>query len=308
MSSKSPASDKSAKPAHRGLGRGLSSLLGDRAIQQATAGSTTSPAPGVLSGLQQLPVEWINVGPWQPRRRFDTVALKELAASIAEKGIVQPVLVRPDPKNEARYQLVAGERRWRAAQLAKLHQIPVIIRTLEDTDCYEIALIENIQRSDLSVIEEAKGYQKLLETNRYKQEQLADLIGKSRSHIANLLRLLALPDAVQMMLLDRQLSMGQARPLIGHPQATALARTIIAKGLSARQVESLVKSAQGKAASTTKIQGKSADIRALEDAAAKKLGLSLRIDWNDAKERGKVTFDCASLEQMTDFLAKLGLD
>ena len=196
------------------------------------------------SGFREIPIEWINVGPWQPRRRFDKAGLDELAASIRQNGIVQPILLRPHPEKSSRYQLVAGERRWRAAQLAKIHQVPAIIRDLSDAECYEIALIENIQRSDLSVIEEAQGYQKLLETNRYTQEQLSDIIGKSRSHIANLLRLLLLSPFVQNLLLDRKITMGQARPLIGHDQAEALAKMIVAKGLSARQVEALVETAR----------------------------------------------------------------
>ena len=330
------------KPANRGLGRGLSSLLGDSGIAQATSlsgnvsqsGNVSSNIPGknehnvadmgtsavvmnnanaeIISGLQEIPVEWINVGPWQPRRRFDKEGLEELAASIREKGIVQPILVRPDPKNNKRYQIVAGERRWRAAQLAKIHQVPAIIRQLSDTECYEIALIENIQRRDLSVIEEAQGYQKLLKTTKYKQDQLAEIIGKSRSHIANLLRLLSLPDPVQTMLLDQKLTMGQARPLIGHPQATMLAKTIAAKGFSARQAEMLAKKdvsatgARGKSTPNKNID-KSADIKALEKAATAKLGLALNIDWDEAKERGKVTVQCGSLDQMTDFLAQLGI-
>ena len=194
-----------------------------------------------FSGLREIPVEWINVGPWQPRRRFDRLALDELAASIKKNGIVQPVLLRPHPDYESRFQLVAGERRWRAAQLAKTHEVPAIIRDLNTAECYEIALVENIQRSDLSVIEEAQGYQKLLDTNRYTQEQLSQIIGKSRSHVANILRLLLLPGSVQTLLLEGKITMGQARPLIGHKNSEILAKTIMMKGLSARQAEVLAK-------------------------------------------------------------------
>ena len=251
MSSKTPpAASSSKKTASRGLGRGLSSLLGDSGIATATgATASSSDAAGApaATGFQDIPIEWINVGPWQPRRRFDKAGLDELASSIRQKGIVQPILLRPTPDKPSRYQLVAGERRWRAAQLAKIHQVPAIIRELTDAECYEIALIENIQRSDLSVIEESQGYQKLLETNRYTQDQLSDIIGKSRSHIANLLRLLLLPPSVQSLLLERKITMGQARPLIGHDQAEALAKMIVAKGLSARQAEALAKQPAGKA-------------------------------------------------------------
>jgi ParB family chromosome partitioning protein len=307
MSFNRSASSQSGKRASRGLGRGLSSLLGNNEIDHVTRSSASVTSATNLKGLHQVPVEWINVGPWQPRHRFDGEGLEELAVSIREKGVVQPILLRPDPKNPTRYQLVAGERRWRAAQLAKLHELPAIIRELDDIDCYEIALIENVQRSDLSVIEEAQGYQKLLDTKRYSQKQLSEMIGKSRSHIANLLRLLGLPSQVQMMLLERQLTMGQARPLIGHPRAEVLAQIIYAKELSARQVEALVKSELvGAKKSVVKIP-KSADIKALEKTASQKLGLVLRIDWNEAKERGKVTIECGSLDQMTDFLDRMGI-
>ena len=292
-----PAAPSSKKTASRGLGRGLSSLLGDSGIATATGATATatassSDAAGVpaATGFQDIPIEWINVGPWQPRRRFDKAGLDELASSIRQKGIVQPILLRPTPNKPSRYQLVAGERRWRAAQLAKTHQVPAIIRELTDAECYEIALIENIQRSDLSVIEESQGYQKLLETNRYTQDQLSDIIGKSRSHIANLLRLLLLPPSVQSLLLDRKITMGQARPLIGHDQAEAFA-----------------KQPAGKAAHKSKLQEKSADIKALEKQAAEKLGLVFHINWNEAKDRGKVTIDCQSLDQMTKLLAQLGI-
>ena len=190
MSSKMPPVESSSKKtASRGLGRGLSSLLGDSGIATATgatatASSSDSAGAPAATGFQDIPIVWINVGPWQPGRRFDKAGLDELASSIRQKGIVQPILLRPTPDKPSRYQLVAGERRWRAAQLAKIHQVPAIIRELTDAECYEIALIENIQRSDLSVIEESQGYQKLLETNRYTQDQLSDIIGKSRSHIA----------------------------------------------------------------------------------------------------------------------------
>ena len=187
MASKSPqtpaSAPKSSSPkspsAARGLGRGLSTLLGDSGIA-ATAGPAAAPDS---REFQYIPVEWINVGPWQPRRQFDREQLDELASSIREKGIVQPVLLRPTPDQPGRFQLVAGERRWRAAQIARLHEIPAVVRELTEAECYEIALIENIQRQDLSVIDEAQGYAKLLEINSYTQDQLSKIIGKSRSHI-----------------------------------------------------------------------------------------------------------------------------
>ena len=314
MASKSPQKPASAPKslsgkspsAARGLGRGLSTLLGDSGIA-ATAGQVALPDS---REFQYIPVEWINVGAWQPRRQFDREQLEELASSIREKGIVQPVLLRPTPDQPGRFQLVAGERRWRAAQIARLHEIPAVVRELNDAECYEIALIENIQRQDLSVIDEAQGYAKLLEINSYTQDQLAKIIGKSRSHIANLLRLLGLPVTVQGLLRDGHLTMGQARPLVGHPQAEILAQKIVAKGLSARQAEALTKTVISGAAPTAKMPAqaeKSADIKALEQRAARELGLAMSIDWNMQAETGKLQIECQSLEQMTDILEKLGL-
>ena len=210
--------------------------------------------------------------------------LDELAVSIRKNGIVQPILLRPHPDYKSRFQLVAGERRWRAAQVAKIHEVPAIIRDLNTAECYEIALVENIQRSDLSVIEEALAYQKLLDTNRYTQEQLSVIIGKSRSHIANMLRLLLLPEPVQTLLLERKITMGQARPLIGHKQSESLAKIILAKGLSARQAEALVSRIIFHAEIVAKKRTKSSDIRALEQQASKKLGLAFNIDWDEEKK------------------------
>ena len=290
----------------RGLGRGLSTLLGDSGIT-ATA---NQPIPSDKREYQQIPVEWINVGPWQPRRKFDRQQLDELADSVRQKGIVQPILLRPTPNQPGRFQLVAGERRWRAAQIAQLHEIPSVVRDLSDAECYEIALIENIQRQDLSVIDEAQGYANLLEINLYTQDQLSNIIGKSRSHIANLLRLLGLPKSVQALLRDGKLTMGQARPLVGDPQAEFLAKTIVAKGLSARQAEALVKTAVSGAnpvAKKSSTAEKSADIKAIEQRAAIELGLAMSINWNEQAETGRVLIDCQSLEQMTLILGKLGL-
>ena len=302
---KSAIAPKSAATT-RGLGRGLSTLLGDSGI----AAAANQAAPSDNREYQQIPVEWINVGPWQPRRKFDREQLDELAGSIRQKGIVQPILLRPTPNQPGRFQLVAGERRWRAAQMAQLHDIPSVVRYLTDAECYEIALIENIQRQDLSVIDEAQGYANLLEINRYTQDQLSKIIGKSRSHIANLLRLLGLPESVQALLRDGELTMGQARPLVGHPQAEFLAKTIVAKGLSARQAEALIKTAVSGATPAARQPAtieKSADIKAIEQRAAVQLGLAMSIKWNEQAETGRVQINCQSLAQMTLILDKLGL-
>ena len=302
----------------RGLGRGLSSLLGDAGIA-ATTGASAGAAPGPASpasapaqtGLTELPIEWINSGPWQPRRRFDTASLSELADSIRSKGLVQPILVRPRAGASNRYELIAGERRWRAAQMAQLHSVPAIIRNLEDEEAYELALIENVQRADLSAVEEAEGYRQLIDSFGYTQEQLSQIIGKSRSHIANLLRLLSLPREVSDMVVNGTLSMGQVRPLVGDEDCVALAREVAARGLSARQVEAMVarrKRGAAGASKSTAAPGKSADIRALEAKAEKALGLRLAIDWDETAGKGRMAISFTSLEQFETVMAKLGID
>ena len=311
--SPSKTTAKTAKPAAgkpRGLGRGLSSLFGDAGVAAGNAGGAASGtgAASALSGLTELPIEWINSGPWQPRRRFETDSLAELAESIRSKGLVQPVLVRPRAGTANRYELIAGERRWRAAQMAQLHNIPSIIRELGDEEAYELALIENIQRADLSAIEEAEGYRQLIDSFGYTQEQLSEIIGKSRSHIANLMRLLGLPEEVRDMIVDGRLTMGQARPLIGQEDCVALARQIADRGLSARQAEALVaKPPQRKAGGSHK-PAKSADLENVEAMLRGKLGLGLDIDWNEKNGTGKMTIRFATLEQMDEVMAKLMSD
>jgi len=311
--SPSKTTAKTAKPAAgkpRGLGRGLSSLLGDAGVAAGNAGGEASSVgeASALSGLTELPIEWINSGPWQPRRRFDTDSLAELAESIRSKGLVQPVLVRPRAGTANRYELIAGERRWRAAQMAQLHNIPAIIRELGDEEAYELALIENIQRADLSAIEEAEGYRQLIDSFGYTQERLSEIIGKSRSHIANLMRLLGLPEEVRDMIVDGRLTMGQARPLIGQEECVALARQIADRGLSARQAESLVaKPRRSKAGGSLK-PAKSADLENVEAMLRGKLGLGLDIDWNEKNGTGKMTIRFATLEQMDEVMAKLMSD
>ena len=311
--SPSKTTAKTAKPAAgkpRGLGRGLSSLLGDAGVAAGNAGGAASGTgeASALSGLTELPIEWIKSGPWQPRRRFNTDSLAELAESIRSKGLVQPVLVRPRAGTANRYELIAGERRWRAAQMAQLHNIPAIIRELGDEEAYELALIENIQRADLSAIEEAEGYRQLIDSFGYTQEQLSEIIGKSRSHIANLMRLLGLPEEVRDMIVDGRLTMGQARPLIGQEHCVALARQIADRGLSARQAEALVaKPPQRKAGSSPK-PAKSADLENVEAMLRGKLGLGLDIDWNEKNGTGKMTIRFATLEQMDGVMAKLMSD
>ena len=201
--------------------------------------------------------------------------------------MIQPILVRENPQKPSRYELIAGERRWRAAQLAKLHEIPAIISDLSDTKAAELSLIENIQRQDLSVIEEADGYQRLIDSHNYTQEALSAIMGKSRSHIANLLRLRQLPDMVKALLAAGKLTMGQARPLIGNPDAAELAERVVAGNLSARAVEALVKSGKNNEIRRPPNQ-KSADIKALEIRAQTELGLALSIDWDESREKRQI--------------------
>ena len=300
----------------RGLGRGLSSLLGDAGIAATTtksAGSDSGPKiTQAHSGLMDLPIEWINSGPWQPRRRFDMASLSELAESIRSKGLVQPILVRPKGGAANRYELIAGERRWRAAQMAQIHTVPAIVRDLADEEAYELALIENVQRADLSAVEEAEGYRQLIDSFGYTQERLSEIIGKSRSHIANLLRLLTLPREVSDMIVDGTLSMGQVRPLIGNSDCVSLARQVAKRGLSARQVEAMVARGRDGMArgtrKTAKAREKPADIKALETRAENALGLRMSIDWNEAAETGRMSISFDSLEQFEAVLAKLGID
>ncbi|MEM9737328.1 MAG: ParB/RepB/Spo0J family partition protein, partial [Pseudomonadota bacterium] len=222
------------KPERKKLGRGLSALLGD--LPEPEASTETAPAaPG--PGLDTLPIDLISPNPEQPRRRFNEAELDELAQSIRARGIIQPVVVRPDPADPARYQIVAGERRWRAAQRAQLHELPAVIRELDDRDVLELAIIENIQRADLNAVEEAEGYTNLIEKFGYTQEELARILGKSRPHVANMMRLLALPTGVLSMLRLGEFTAGHARAMLGAPVPSDLAVEVISKGLSVRQTE-----------------------------------------------------------------------
>ena len=220
--------------------------------------------------------------------------------------MLQPVIVRPHPERNSQFQLIAGERRWRASQMAALHEIPAIISNFEDKEAAELSLIENIQRRDLSVIEEAEGYQVLLEKHGYSQQELADIVGKSRSHIANIGRLLSLPQGIRDKIIKRILTMGQVRPLIGREDAEKLAEIIISDKLSARDVEALIKS-QSRPKTASPQQEKSSDIKALEIRARTELGLSMRLDWDEKNDRGQVAVKVTSLGQLEDLLYKIGL-
>ncbi|MEM6974077.1 MAG: ParB/RepB/Spo0J family partition protein [Pseudomonadota bacterium] len=225
-----------------------------------------------------MPIELIHPNPDQPRRRFSDDELDELAASIRERGVIQPVVLRPHPDKDKQYQIVAGERRWRAAQRAGLHALPAVVREIDDRTMLEVAIVENVQRQDLNPIEEAEGYQALIARFGYTQEALAKIVGKSRSHLANTLRLAALPDEVRALVVAGSLSAGHARALIGVEGAETLARKIVADGLSVRQVEALVKAQAGGAKRPTKAvkdgAAKDADTRMLEADLSAAIGMT----------------------------------
>jgi ParB family chromosome partitioning protein len=289
------------------LGRGLNALFGDAAVEApvlATPGGAAKAAPVSGDAVQHVPVGSIRPLPGQPRRHFDENAIAELADSIGLRGLLQPIIVRRSPDGEG-FQLVAGERRWRAAQRAGLHQIPALVRDLDDAATYEIALVENIQRQDLNAIEEASAYHRLVEDFGHNQEALAKLVGKSRSHVANLMRLLDLPDSVQALVGDGSLAMGHARALIGAPDAEAIARRVAKEGLSVRAVEALVRSgkdgdAPRKAASEVMVAsgaGRDPDIVAVERHLSELLGIGVAIQYAGGG-KGALTLKFASLDQL----------
>ena len=302
----------------RGLGRGLSALIGDVDVglsadakahtkDKSKKTSTPSSEESSSQGLRNLGVEKLVPGKFQPRREFDKEALKELANSIREKGILQPILARPNPDGGAKspYEIVAGERRWRAAQIAQLHDVPVIVRDMTDNEALQIGIIENVQRSDLNPIEEAEGFQRLIDEFSYTQEVLAKTLGKSRSHIANTLRLVGATNKVREYLLAGQLSAGHARALLGHPNADRLASDIVKQGLSVRDVEKLVadkKPSKG-GSKSKKPAEKDTDTRALEKSIADNLGLSVAIQHE--KDGGHVRVSYKTLEQLDEVVRRL---
>lgn len=279
-----------------GLGRGLNALLGDIAREEPITGDRdTSP------GVRMLPVSAMAPHPDQPRRRFDDAALEELAASIAARGVIQPIVVRPHGRE---YQIVAGERRWRAAQRARLTEVPVVVRRFDDAETLEIALVENIQRQDLNAIEEAQAYQRLSGEYGHTQEALAKIVHKSRSHVANLLRLLELPEGVQAMVVEGALSMGHARALLGSRDVEELAREVASRGLSVRETEKLVRGAKGGDRPPRPAGGgpqgptpaADGDVAALENQLADLLGLAVRIAHGE--NGGTLTLGYATLDQL----------
>jgi ParB family chromosome partitioning protein len=282
------------KKRQRGLGRGLSALMSDVSLDQPVDTETTT---GEFRGERMMPVESLEPNPDQPRHRFAEDKLEDLASSIREKGVLQPLIVRAQGE---KYQIVAGERRWRAAQMAQVHAVPVVVRELNDTEVLEIGIIENIQRADLNPIEEALGYVQLIDRFGHTQDQLAKALGKSRSHIANMMRLMSLPTPIHGMLEDGSLSVGHARALItlDDDRALSIAREITAKGLSVRDTEKLIKPAakpKPPRKRTVSLE-KDADTRALENDLSANLGLKVEI--NHKNDGGDLTISYRDLDDL----------
>ena len=282
----------------RGLGRGLSSLIPD-----TPDNTESSTAPGI----KKVPIEFLKPSPFQPRRHFPDEEIEGLAESIRAKGVMQPLLVRQSADSQTMFEIIAGERRWRAAQRAGLHELPVLVHDLSDRDTLEVALLENVQREDLSPLEEAEAYQRLIEEFGHTQQELANTIGKSRSHIANLLRLLTLPSAVRSLLETGALSAGHARALINARDPEKLAKVIVEKGLNVRQAEMLVKQEREDQASTDKLPSlqreRDPDTVALERELSTELGLNVAL-----KSKGKggvVSISYRSLDQLDGLIARL---
>ncbi len=297
----------------RGLGKGLSALISENYVQAPTAPAAKNNEPA--GGVYTLAPSKLHSGKYQPRSQFNEAALVELAESIRTNGIMQPIVVRPSPKQADMYEIIAGERRWRAAKAVALSEVPVIIRELTDKQALELALIENIQRQDLSALDEANGYQRLIEEFEYTQEELARSVGKSRSHVANLLRLLSLPDDVKEMLDKGELSMGHARALVGLSNASILAQDIVRKGLNVRQTEQASRDVQGQTKRTiSRIKtnvgretpaggSKDPDILALEESLSENLGI--RVSISDRGQSGEITLAYDSLTQLDEILRRL---
>jgi ParB family chromosome partitioning protein len=298
------------------LGRGLNALFGEDDVTPyaATPTTSTSENSGVTprTGITRLSLSVMTPGPFQPRKVFTEEGLEELAASLKQHGMVQPIVVRPNPNIAGQYEIIAGERRWRAAQRVPMHDVPVVVQEIDDKTALEIALIENLQRADLNPLEEAKAYQRLIDEYAYKHEQLATVLGKSRSHISNMLRLLTLPEIVQNKLMEGVLTMGHARALITAENPIAIMEQILKNNLSVRDTEKLAtnktKIANSNAVAlkkrNTNADNKDADIRALENNLSQLLGLNVTID-TSSPTRGKLMIEYQNLDQLDDVLRRL---
>jgi len=293
----SPADKGPRSGSHGGprLGRGLAALMGDVA----------SPPTLETPGIREIPIDTLEPSPFQPRRTMDPAALAELSASIRARGILQPLLIRPHPSADGRYQIIAGERRWRAATAAGLHQVPALVRPLSDLDAMAAALVENLQRQDLNVMEEAEGYTRLLDEFGLSQEDLAQAVGKSRSYIANTIRLTNLPDAAQDAVRSGQLSAGHARALLSHANPEHALQAILKRGLNVRQAEALAGRPDLTAAIATPrpAKTKDAETEALERSLTDKLGLRVEISFDG--KGGSVRIHYRSLDQLDEVVARL---
>ncbi len=273
-----------------GLGSGLSGLLG------AEVGRNTD-------NYKMIPVEFINPGPWQPRKTFDKDELESLSNSIKRQGIIQPVILKSDDTVKNEYFIIAGERRWRACQLAKIHEIPAIIRNdINDEKIAELSLVENIQRSELNPIEEAEGYQSLLSNYNYTQEDISKAVGKSRSYIGNIIRLLSLSVKAKELLLEKKLTIGQVRPLIGHKDADIYLDIILKNRLNSRDIEKLIKKENTK---SLKNKVKNIDIINLEKELTEITGLAININFDNLKKTGTIKLDCKNLEEFNFIIEKI---
>ena len=281
-----------------GLGSGLSSLLGEQSDKSSWIADDDNS-----ENYRMIPIEFIEPGPWQPRKDFDKSELESLAISIKNQGVIQPVIIKEkkDIKNE--YYLVAGERRWRASQIAKIHQIPAIVRNdLKEEKVAELSLIENIQRSELNSLEEAEGYQLLTKKYNYTQEEISKAVGKSRPYIANVSRLLSLSDLAKKYLIQKKLTVGQLRPLIGQEDCDDLLEMIYKKKLNARQVEKLIKEKQKKNLEQFE---KQIDILELEKELLDVTGLKIAINFNEKKQSGNLNIKCKSLTEFNYIISKI---
>lgn len=296
-------SERQRGPQNRGLGRGLSALLGEQVVESAPVDGAPAPV-----GVHMVPIESLKPNPDQPRKIFDRDDLEDLAASIRDKGVLQPILVRSHPNEDGGWQIIAGERRWRAAQLARLTEAPIIVKEMDDVAVFEVAIIENVQRTDLNPLEEADAYRLLMERFGRTQDAVAGVVGKSRSHVANTLRLLQLPEEVLQHVRTGKLSAGHARALITAPDAAALADQIVAEGLNVRQAEALARRAaegpKGRKPGVRSAGGEgSADVAALEQDLADVLGLKVQLA--DRGGKGELTIRYGTLEQLDDLCRRL---
>ena len=287
-------------PSRKRLGRGLAALIGEMDQPAAATSGAVRSADG------RVPIAFVAPNPRNPRRNFSDAELADLAQSIREHGVVQPVVVRPSRATSGHYEIIAGERRWRAAQRAGLAELPVIIREVDDRVALELAIVENVQRSDLNPVEEASGYQKLIDEHNYTQLDLANVIGKSRSHVANTLRLLRLPNVIQDMLVDGTLSAGHARTLVTSADPAALAKRIVEEGLSVRQAEALAQMPAGeqeKPAAPHKDEAKDADTLALEKLLSDSMGMRVMV--NHKNRGGELRIQYRSLEQLDEICRRI---